>query len=164
MPTLGQQLRNNSVALISLAVALSSLSYNTWRNKRTERNRNVRTATFELLTKVAELQRVVYLAQYDRDPSGGNPRVGWTYVLVIHDLSTVVPAPVPARAAELQKVWGADWDGLGRDDERSVGRIDDAIEVLLHLALVDLEQDGVAGHYARYSTHRQSASLERVRH
>ena len=138
MATLGQQLRNNSVALISLVVALSSLGYNTWRNERTERNRNVRTATFELLTRIAELQRVVYLAQYDRDPSGGNPRTGWTYVLVIRDLATLVPAPVPARAAELQKVWGADWEGLGRDDESSVDRIDGAIDALRAATLATL--------------------------
>jgi hypothetical protein len=138
MPTLGQQLRNNSVALISLVVALGSLSYNTWRNERTERNRNVRTATFELLTRIAELQRVVYLAQYDRDPSGGNPRTGWTYVLVIRDLSTLVPQPVPARAAELQKVWSADWEGLGRDDERSVDHIDGAIDALRAATLATL--------------------------
>ena len=87
MSTLRQQLRNNAVALISLVVALGSLSYNTWRNERTEYNRNVRTATFELLVKLSELERVVYLAQYDRDRSGGNPRTGWTYVLVIRDLS-----------------------------------------------------------------------------
>jgi len=138
MRTLGQQLRDNSVALISLVVALSSLGYNTWRNERTERNRNVRTATFELLTRIAELQRVVYLAQYDRDPSGGNPRTGWTYVLVIRDLATLVPAPVPARAAELQKVWGADWEGLGRDDESSVDRIDGAIDALRAATLATL--------------------------
>jgi hypothetical protein len=138
MPTLGRQLRNNSVALISLVVALSSLGYNTWRNERSERNRNIRTAAFELLTRIAELQRVVYLAQYDRDPSGGNPRTGWTYVLVIRDLSTLVPGPVPARAAELQKVWGADWEGLGRDDESSVDRIDGAIDALRGATLATL--------------------------
>jgi hypothetical protein len=119
-------------------VALGSLGYNTWRNERTEHNRNVRTATFELLTKIAELQRVVYLAQYDRDASGGNPRTGWTCVLVIRDLSTVVPAPVPARAAELQKVWGASWEGLGRDDESSVDRIDGAIDALRAATLATL--------------------------
>ena len=48
MTTIRLQLRNNAVALISLAVALSSLAYNTWRNERTEHNRNVRTATFEV--------------------------------------------------------------------------------------------------------------------
>jgi hypothetical protein len=130
MSTIRQQLRNNLVALISLVVALSSLAYNTWRNERTEHNRNVRTATFELLTRLAELERVVYLAQYDRDANGGNPRVGWTYVLVIRDLSSIVPAPVPAKAAELQNAWSENWEGLGREDERSVNRIDDAIDGL----------------------------------
>src|SRR5438874_10732213 len=110
MTSLRQQLRDNAVALISLLVALGSLAYNTWRNERTEHNRNVRTAAFELLTRLAELERVVFLAQYDRDVAGGNPRTGWTYVLVIRDLSAVVPPPVPAQAAEL------------RSEERRVGK------------------------------------------
>jgi hypothetical protein len=127
MTSVRQQLRDNAVALISLVVALSSLAYNTWRNERTEHNRNVRTAAFELLTKLAELERVVFLAQYDRDVAGGSPRTGWTYVLVIRDLSAVVPAPVPAQAAELQSVWSGNWEGLGKDNEAAVNRIDDAI-------------------------------------
>jgi hypothetical protein len=130
MSTVRHQLRNNAVALISLAVALGALGYNTWRNERTEHNRNIRTAAFELLARLADLERVVYLAQYDRDARGGNPRVGWTYVLVIRDLSSVVPAPVPARTAELQKAWGENWERLGRDDESSVNRIDEAIGAL----------------------------------
>ena len=127
MTSLRQQLRDNAVALISLVVALSSLAYNTWRNERTEHNRNVRTAAFEVLTKLAELERVVFLAQYDRNVALGSPRTGWTYVLVIRDLSAVVPAPVPAQAAELQRVWSGNWEGLGKDDEAAVNRIDDAI-------------------------------------
>jgi hypothetical protein len=127
MSTLRQQLRDNAVALISLVIALTSLGYNTWRNERTEHNRNIRTATFEVLSKLAELERVVFLAQYDHGPHGGSPRAGWTYVLAIRDLSMVVPAPVPARAAELQKAWGENWEALGRDDETAVNRIDDAI-------------------------------------
>ena len=138
MSTFRQQLRNNAVALISLVVALGSLGYNTWRNERTEHNRNIRTATFELLIKLAELERVVFLAQYDRDVNGGNPRTGWTYVLVIRDLSTVVPGAVPARAAELQKAWGEGWEGLGKDDEASVNRIDDAIARLREAALATI--------------------------
>jgi hypothetical protein len=127
MTSLRQQLRDNAVALISLAVALGSLAYNTWRNERTEHNRNVRTAAFELLTKLAELERVVFLAQYDRDVAGGNPRTGWTYVLVIRDLSALVPAPVPVQAQELQRVWSGNWEGLGKDDETAVDHIDAAI-------------------------------------
>lgn len=139
MSTIRQQLRSNTVALISLVVALASLGYNTWRNEHTERNRNIRTATFEVLTKLAELERVVFLAQYDRDPNGGSPRTGWTYVLVIRDLSAVVPAPVPARAAELLKAWGDNWEGLGKEDEAAVGHIDDAIGRLREASLATLK-------------------------
>jgi len=127
MSNFREQLRDNAVALISLTVAVSSLAYNTWRNERTEHNRNIRGATFELLMKVSELQRVVFLAQYDRDLAGGSPRTGWTYVLAIRDLSTLAPAPLPAQAGELQQVWSASWEGLGKDDETAVNRIDDAI-------------------------------------
>jgi hypothetical protein len=139
MSTLRRQLRDNAVALISLAVALSSLSYNTWRNERTEHNRNVRTATFELLTRLADLERVVFLAQYDHDASGGNPRTGWTYVLVIRDLSALAPQPVPAKAAQLQRVWSDNWESLGKEDETSVNRIDDAIGALREASLASLK-------------------------
>ncbi len=65
--TFKNQMRQHSVALISLAIALSSLAYNTWRNEQTEANRNVRAAGIELLLKLGELDRVVFLIHYDRD-------------------------------------------------------------------------------------------------
>jgi hypothetical protein len=138
MSTFRQQLRDNAVALISLTVALSSLGYNTWRNERTEHNRNIRTATFELLTRLADLQRVVFLAQYDHDRAGGNPRTGWAYVLTIRDLAQVVPAPAPAQADDLQSVWHDNWEGLGKDDEAAVNRIDEAIGTLRTTTLHNL--------------------------
>jgi hypothetical protein len=136
--TIRQQLRNNAVALISLAVAIGSLGYNTWRNEHTERNRNVRTAAFELLMRAGDLERVTFLAQYDRDRNGGSPRTGWTDVLAIRDLAALVPAPVPARAAELLKVWSENWEGLGRDDETAVNRIDETIDKLREASLATL--------------------------
>jgi hypothetical protein len=139
MTTVGRQLRDNAVALISLAVAVGSLGYNTWRNEHTERNRNVRTAAFELLMKLADLERVVFLAQYDRDKVGGNPRTGWIYVLAIRDLSKLVPAPVPARAELLQQVWRENWEGLGRNDGVAVDKIDPAIDDLRKSTLATLQ-------------------------
>jgi hypothetical protein len=133
-----QQLRNNAVALISLVVAISSLAYNTWRNERTEHNRNVRTAAFEVLMRAGDLERVTFLAQYDRDRNGGSPRAGWTDVLAIRDLSALVPGSVPAQAAELLKVWGENWEGLGRDDETAVNRIDETIGKLREASLATL--------------------------
>jgi hypothetical protein len=136
--TIRQQLRNNAVALISLAVALSSLGYNTWRNEHTERNRNVRTAAFELLMRAGDLERVTFLAQYDRDRNGGSPRIGWTDVLAIRDLAALVPGAVPARAAELLKVWGENWENLGKEDETAASRIDDSIGKLREASLATL--------------------------
>jgi hypothetical protein len=138
MTTIRQQLRNNTVALISLAVAIGSLGYNTWRNERTEHNRNVRTAAFEVLMRAGDLERVTFLAHYDRDRNGGNPRTGWADVLAIRELAALVPAPVPARAAELQQAWGDNWQGLGKDDETAVNRIDDAIGELRAATLATL--------------------------
>jgi hypothetical protein len=122
MSSIREQVRNNSVALISLFIALSSLGYNTWRNERTERNRNIRTATFEILTKLAEFERVVFLAHYDKDRAMGNPRIGWTYVIVIHDLSEVVPGAIEPKASELRAIWNDNWEGLGAmTTPRSIG-------------------------------------------
>jgi len=59
-------------------------------------------------------------------------------VLVIRDLSSVVPPPLPAKAAQLQQIWAENWEGLGRDDEASVTRIDDAIGALREAALMTL--------------------------
>lgn len=47
--SLRQQVRRNLVAIISLVLALLSLSYNTWRNEVTEYNRNIRQAGLEIL-------------------------------------------------------------------------------------------------------------------
>ncbi len=138
MANIREQLRNNAVALTSLVIALSSLGYNTWRNERTEHNRNIRTATFEILTKLAEFERVVFLAHYDRDKGNGNPRVGWTYVIVIDDLAAVVPGKVGPRAGDLRKIWAENWEGLGNDSDVSVDRIEAGISNLRDATLETL--------------------------
>ena len=122
-----QQVQANMVALISLAVAVTGLSYNTWRNERTEANNNIRNASFAMILELGKLQEVVFLGHYDRDEVRGNPRSGWTAILTISDLAMIVPAPVPALADELKTTWGADWDLLGREDaaqQRIQARID----------------------------------------
>jgi len=137
MKSFGEQLRGNAVALISLAVALAGLSYNTWRNERTEHNRNIRTAAFEIITKLDDLERVVYLAQYEPGNSGGNSKVGWTDVIVIDDLSKAMQMPV--FAPELRTAWGQNFEDLGKSDEKAVGRIDDAIAKVREAAIAVLQ-------------------------
>lgn len=112
------QLKRNTVALVSIIIAVSSLSYNTWRNEKTEENRNQRFAAFEVLLKLNELQQVIFHSHYDKDSSDkGNPRTGWAYVLTVRDLSRVLYSPLPAAADELVTVWGENWAGL--DEKQS---------------------------------------------
>ena len=103
--SIGSQVRRNAVALISLVIALSSLGYNTWRKEQTEHNRNIRQAGFEMLLHIGELQRIVYLAHYDRDEQGGNPRKGWVEVLVLRDLAELMPCTRPGAGT------GMSWAG-----------------------------------------------------
>lgn len=107
------QIKRNAVALVSIIIAVSSLSYNTWRNEETEENRNQRLASFEVLLKLNELQQVIFHSYYDKDSSDkGNPRTGWTYVLTVRDLSRIMHPPLPAAADKLHAVWGENWAGL----------------------------------------------------
>ena len=123
-----KQLQRNMVALISIFIAVSSLSYNTWRNEKTESNRNQRTAAFEILLKLGELQQVVFHHYYDKDRQDrGNPRTGWTYVLTIRDLSRLMPIALHDDPAPLLQIWSDNWEGL-EDNESSLEAILAGIE------------------------------------
>jgi hypothetical protein len=123
------QIRNNKLAIISLLVAFMALSYNSWRNELSEQNRNIRQAGFEMLVHVAELQRITYLAHYDKDLVEGNPRKGWSEVLILKDLAHLMPDSAHMGTTELADVWGQNWQGLGKQDE-SVALIDTALDGL----------------------------------
>ncbi|MGH8497015.1 MAG: hypothetical protein ACREVN_12865 [Gammaproteobacteria bacterium] len=115
-----EQVRRNSVALISLAVALTGLGYNTWRNEQTEENRNVRYAAFEVLLKLGELERVTFELRYDRERMLGTPRLGWSYVLEIRDLCMLLPEPLPASGMRLHQTWESHSTGLEGADAQTV--------------------------------------------
>ena len=121
MSDMRRQMRDNLVAITSLAVALSALSYNTWRNERTERNRNVRVAGIELLQEIGSLQQIIFYAQYAEGDARGDPRMGWADVLTIEDLATMMPPDVGREAVELRAAWEADVDGLSTTRPRSTG-------------------------------------------
>ena len=123
------QFKNNLLAIISLLVAFSALGYNTWRNELTENNRNIRFAGFEIIKNLGELERITYLIHYDKAVERNTPRDGWAVVLVLRDLSALMPVPVSAGAAQLFEVWKNSWNGLGRED-KAVADIDNAINDL----------------------------------
>ena len=116
--TILRQVRRNAVAIISLIIALSTLSYSTWRNEKSEDNRNYRQAAFEILIKLNELQQVVFHRRYDQDATTrGNPRLGWTIVLTIDDLSQLLESPIPESSLTLKQAWSDNWEELGESQE-----------------------------------------------
>ena len=134
-----EQLRRNTVALISIVIAVSSLSYNTWRNEKTEENRNQRFAAFEVFLKLGELQQVVFHSHYDKDRSDkGNPRTGWSYVLTVRDLSRIMQPPLAVTADELLAIWSENWEGLG-EKQKNVDLIMDGIDKVRSETLILLE-------------------------
>ncbi len=108
------QLRRNRVALISLVVAIISLSYNTWRNEASEDNRTQRLVSIQILLKLADLQQLVWHNHYDGDTENkGNLRTGWAIVLTIKDIATILDSPMPESAEKLWVVWNDNNSKLG---------------------------------------------------
>lgn len=116
---------------------MSALGYNTWRNERTERNRNIRVAGIELLNEIGSLQQIVFYAHFAEGDQRGDPRMGWADVLTINDLAALMPAAVARDAGDLRTVWEADSAGLVEDDA-AYRRIDGAIDELRRATLESL--------------------------
>jgi len=127
--SIGQQIQRNLLAIISLAIAITALSYNTWRNETTEENRNIRVASFEILIQLGKLQLVTDYAHYDNNSEQGNPITGWGHVAIIEDLSFLMPAPFSKMASELKQVWSDNWQNLGKN-KNSVKHITNAINAM----------------------------------
>ena len=136
-----EQFRRNTVALISLAIAITSLGYNTWRNEASEHNRNQRLVSIELLRMLGDLQQLTLDGHYGKNVDrAAILREGWAKVLTIRDISRVAAGAVPDSAMGLFDTWSADYDGLGSDaqaKDRVVAALDqvrlDTQEVLRSL-------------------------------
>ena len=136
LSSIRSQIKRNTVALISMTLALASLSYNTWRNEKTEYNRNVRVAAFEVIVKLGELQRTVFFNHYDHDQVLGSPRNGWAYVLTINDLAEIGAKASPECTSMLLDSWSNNWQGLGENDTAADaigGAIDDCRALTLNV-------------------------------
>ena len=124
------QLRRNTVALISLAVAVTSLGYNTWRNEASEHNRNQRLVAIEMLRLMSDLQKLTLDRHYGKDVDGAAIlRAGWAKVLTIKDLAQVAEGSVPESATDLYETWDKDSNRLGVEVERK-DRIITALEAV----------------------------------
>jgi len=110
-------LQSNLLAIISLLIALASLSYNTWRNDVTEQNRNQRAAGFALLQELAALQLLVDHLTYSEDHQKGDTITGWTRVVFIGDLAHLTAPKVEDGARNLRTQWSAEVGRLESSEE-----------------------------------------------
>lgn len=118
-------------AVFSVLFALAGFSYNVWRMEISEKNSNIRTASFEILTELASLEQLIYTAVYDRDIREGSPRKGWVKVGLVNDLSIAVSEDVHGRSETLREVWAENWNTMLTDAsaaEKIVKVIDDMRE------------------------------------
>lgn len=113
-----KQVRNYQLAVISsLLFTLLGFSYNVWRMEVTEENANTRTACFELLLVLSELEHLVYSAYYDKNLKEGNPRKGWIKVGLTVDLSVLTSQKVIDSTHELKEVWSSNWESIDHSEQ-----------------------------------------------
>lgn len=115
--------------IFSVLFALLGFSYNVWRMEVSEQNSNIRTACFEILLTLSELEQLVYIAHYDNNPSEGSPRKGWVKVGLIADMSALTTTNVEQGATELKTIWSHHWDKIDTNRE-SVDTIVIAIDAV----------------------------------
>lgn len=111
-------------AVFSMLFALVGFSYNVWRMQITEYNSNMRSASFELLLQLSELEAIVYAAHYDQDTIEGSPRKGWIKVNLIADLSMIAEPEVSASANALKLEWQDNWQALSRDEASAMNMVE----------------------------------------
>ncbi len=129
---LDAKLRNFYFAsILSLFFAVLGFTYNAWRLEQSEENNNIRSASFQILIELAELEQIIYLAHYDQDLKEGSPRKGWIEVGLINDLSVLVGDSVYTNATELTSSWSARWQ-LINDDRVAVDQLVTDIEAVRH--------------------------------
>lgn len=113
------QIKDNFLSILSLFIAIAALLYSTYRSELTERNFNLRPASYEILKNLGELQVIVNYASFQPEKPSGDPMMGWGRIALISDLSQLLPAPVPETTAKLVDTWKNNWSSINTDEKSS---------------------------------------------
>lgn len=98
-------IKSQLLSILSVFIAISALSYNSWRNEVTEKNRNIRAAGFEMIKQLAELQVLTDHMTYDQDKARNDPIKGWSIVLALEDLGSFVSDDTQHKTGNLKSTW-----------------------------------------------------------
>ena len=132
-------LKRNVVAIISLAVALTGLSYNTWRNETTEAHRNVRQGAFAMLEQVGQLQQLVDQRFYAGRKDDVNRITCWGKVALLRDTAPLVSKRTEAEAERLFAAWSENLDALDESDEEAERKVSRQIAALRAQLVAELK-------------------------
>jgi hypothetical protein len=102
-------------AIVGVVLSVTVFIYNAWRLEASENNNNVRTASFEVLKELAELEQIIYALHYDANHVEGSPRKGWVRVGLIFDLSMLIGEQPKIQAGELISAWTDNWNRIETD-------------------------------------------------
>ncbi|MGB0894683.1 MAG: hypothetical protein ACPGUD_09775 [Parashewanella sp.] len=98
--------------IFSIFLSVVGFSYNVWRLEATEMNSTVRTASFEMLKELAQLEQLTYTLHYDQNEQEASPRKGWVKVGLIQDLSPLASSEVSHKAKMLKQTWANNWQEI----------------------------------------------------
>jgi len=124
-----------------MVVAVIGFSYNAWRMELTEDNNNIRTAAFEVLTELSELEQILYSAHYDKNLVEGSPRKAWVKVGLIVDLSGLIDPEVEKNSIQLKQHWADNWQSV-IDDEQVTQKLVKQIDLVrssIKVTLINLQ-------------------------
>ena len=113
--------------VFSVLLSLSGFSYNVWRLESTETNNTIRTASFEILLELSQLEQLIYALHYDKNQAEGSPRNGWVKVGLINDLSPLAGENVMVKADALRSIWSENWNSI-ESSNLATNEVVDAIE------------------------------------
>ena len=104
-------------SIFSMVFAVLGFSYNTWRMELSEDNSNIRTAAFEVLLQLSELEQVIYAAHYDKNTAEGSPRKGWVKVGLVNELSVLIGPQVKIESVQLKLIWSERWQDVTSSED-----------------------------------------------
>ncbi|MCO7190669.1 MULTISPECIES: hypothetical protein [unclassified Pseudoalteromonas] len=139
---LSEKIRLYQLSLIaSMLFAFVGFAYNAWRLEVSEQNNNIRTACFEMLKELAQLEQLIYVAHYDQNKTEGSPRKGWISVGLINDFSYLTNGDLQQSARTLKTTWNNNWQNIYASTQAVdlVVKDIDSVRSEIKLLLNDLE-------------------------
>ena len=114
----------NLLSVLSLTIAITALSYNSWRNELSEQNRNIRFSGFEIIKESAHLQLVLDQLTYsdNKNNQASITIEGWVKIRLIQSLSYFMSPQVKLKADNLFNVWEEHSELLGNRVFDNIGR------------------------------------------